>query len=59
MLSSQAVQHQPKEWVTLRPAARSSWLQHVARRWAAGVVGQPQATDAILRLLQRIEVQAR
>jgi ATP-dependent Clp protease ATP-binding subunit ClpA len=59
MLSSQAVQHQAKDWVTLRPTARSSWLEHVARRWAANVVGQPQATDAILRLLQRIEVQAR
>jgi len=59
MLSSQAVQHELKEWVTLRPTARSSWLEHVARRWTTHVVGQPQATEAILRLLQRIEVQAR
>ena len=58
MLSSQAAQRQPKEWVTLCPAARSSWLEHVAQRWTAQVVGQPQATDSILRLLQRIEVQA-
>ena len=58
MLSSQGVQCEPKEWVTLRPSARSSWLEHVARRWTACVVGQPQATDSILRLLQRIEVQA-
>ncbi len=59
MLSGQAVEHEPKEWVTLRPTARSSWLEHVARRWVSNVVGQPQATDTILRLLQRIEVQAR
>jgi ATP-dependent Clp protease ATP-binding subunit ClpA len=59
MLSGQAVEHEPKEWVTLRPTERSSWLEHVARRWVANVVGQPQATDTILRLLQRIEVQAR
>jgi ATP-dependent Clp protease ATP-binding subunit ClpA len=59
MQPSVGVQHEPKEWITLRPTARSSWLEHVARRWTASVVGQPQATDAILRLLQRIEVQAR
>jgi ATP-dependent Clp protease ATP-binding subunit ClpA len=59
MLSSQGFQHQSTEWVPLRPMARSSWLEHVAQRWAANVVGQPQATDAILRLLQRIEAQAR
>src|ERR1700687_2648890 len=59
MLNSQGFQHQSPEWVPLRPMARSSWLEHVAQRWAANVVGQPQATDAILRLLQRIEVQAR
>jgi ATP-dependent Clp protease ATP-binding subunit ClpB len=59
MLSSQAFQHQSNVWVPLRPMARSSWLEHVAERWAANVVGQPQATDAILRLLQRIEAQAR
>ena len=41
-----------------RPAARSAWLEHVAQRWAAQVVGQPQAADSILRLLQRIEAQA-
>jgi len=58
MLSSQGVQHEVKDWVTLRPTARSSWLEHVARRWTSQVVGQPQATEAILRLLQRIEVQA-
>lgn len=58
MLGSQGIQYEPKEWVTLRPSARSSWLEHVARRWIACVVGQPQATDSILRLLQRIEVQA-
>lgn len=59
MSTNTGTQHQPKEWVTLRPSARSSWLEHVARRWTAQVVGQPQAVDAILRLLQRIEVQAR
>jgi ATP-dependent Clp protease ATP-binding subunit ClpA len=58
MLSGQAVEHDHKEWVTLKPAERSAWLGHVARRWTANVVGQPQATDTILRLLQRIEVQA-
>jgi len=59
MATSVCVQHEPKEWITLRPTARSSWLEHVARRWTARVVGQPQATEAILRMLQRIEVQAR
>ena len=59
MQTSVGVQHEPKEWVTLRPRARSTWLEHVAKRWSARVVGQPQATDSILRLLQRIEVQAR
>ena len=58
MLSSHGVQFEPKGWVTLRPTVRSSWLEHVARRWTARVVGQSQATDSILRLLQRIEVQA-
>jgi len=57
-LSSQGLQQELKEWVTLRPAARSSWLEHVERRWASQVVGQSQATEAILRLLQRVEVQA-
>jgi ATP-dependent Clp protease ATP-binding subunit ClpA len=38
---------------------RSTWLEHVARKWTSGVIGQPQATDSILRLLQRIEAQAR
>ncbi len=59
MPTSAGLQRETKGWVTLRPSARSSWLEHVARRWTAKVVGQPQATDAILRLLQRIEVQAR
>ena len=59
MSTSIGLQPEPKEWITLRPTARSPWLEHVARRWATMVVGQPQATDAILRLLQRIEVQAR
>ena len=59
MLTSAGAQHEPREWVTLRPTSRSSWLEHVARRWSALVVGQAQAMDAILRLLQRIEVQAR
>ena len=59
MHTSIGVQHEPKEWITLRPTARSPWLEHVARRWTASVVGQPQATDSILRLLQRIEAQAR
>jgi len=58
MATCVGVQHEPREWVTLRPTARSSWLEHVARRWMASVVGQPQATEAVLRLLQRIEVQA-
>jgi ATP-dependent Clp protease ATP-binding subunit ClpA len=59
MLTSAGIQHETKEWITLRPTARSSWLEHVARRWTANVVGQPQATNSILRLLQRIEAQAR
>ncbi len=59
MQTSLGVQQEPKGWITLRPTARSTWLEHVARRWAANVVGQPQATDSLLRLLQRIEVQAR
>ncbi len=59
MPASVGLQHEPKDWVTLRPSARSSWLEHVARRWTTQVVGQPQATDAVLRLLQRLEVQAR
>jgi ATP-dependent Clp protease ATP-binding subunit ClpA len=59
MQTSVGVQHEPKEWTTLRPSARSSWLDHVVRRWTANVVGQPQATESIVRLLQRIEVQAR
>lgn len=59
MPTSVAVQQERKEWVTLRPRTRSSWLEHVARRWSSQVVGQPQATDSILRLLQRVEVQAR
>jgi len=58
MQTSVGVQHEPKEWITLRPTARSSWMEHVARRWTSSVVGQPQATDSILRLLQRIEAQA-
>jgi len=58
MQTSIGVQQEPKRWTTLRPIERSSWLEHVARRWAASVVGQPQATDSLLRLLQRIEVQA-
>ena len=58
MQTSVGVQHESKEWITLRPTARSPWLEHVARRWTANVVGQPQATDSILRLLQRIEAQA-
>lgn len=59
MQPSVGVQHEPKEWITLRPAARSAWLEHIGRRWTANVIGQPQATDSILRILQRIEVQAR
>lgn len=59
MQPSVGVQHESRGWIPLRSNARSSWLEHVARRWIASVVGQPQATDAILRLLQRIEVQAR
>jgi len=59
MFTSIGVQHEVKDWVTLHPQARSSWLEHVARRWSAQVVGQQQATESILRLLQRIEVQAR
>ena len=39
MATSVGVQHEPKEWITLRPSARSSWLEHVARRWTASVVG--------------------
>lgn len=58
MPTSAGLQQEAKGWVTLRPSARSSWLDHVARRWTAQVIGQPQATEAILRLLQRIEVQA-
>jgi ATP-dependent Clp protease ATP-binding subunit ClpA len=59
MQTSVGVQCESKGWITLRPSARSAWLEHVARRWTALVVGQPQATDSLLRLLQRIEVQAR
>ncbi len=59
MATSVGIQQETKEWVTLRTSARSSWLEHVARRWTSSVVGQPQATDSILRLLQRIEAQAR
>jgi ATP-dependent Clp protease ATP-binding subunit ClpA len=53
------LQQDMRDWVTLRPSARSSWLEQVAMRWTSQVVGQPQATESILRLLQRIEVQAR
>lgn len=53
------VQHEARGWTTLRPSVRSSWLEHVARRWTSIVVGQPQATESIVRLLQRIEAQAR
>jgi len=56
MSSSQSVQPERKNWVRLQPTERSAWLGHVARRWSAAVVGQPQATDVILRVLQRIEV---
>src|SRR5579872_3424610 len=59
MQPSLGVQQESKGWIILRPTARSSWLEHVARRWNASMVGQSQATDAILRLLQRVEVQAR
>jgi len=58
MQNGVSVEHERKCWVTLRPSNRSSWLEHVGRRWSSLVVGQPQATDSILRLLQRIEVQA-
>jgi ATP-dependent Clp protease ATP-binding subunit ClpA len=58
MDTSAGVEREYKGWVTLRPATRSAWLEHVARRWTANVVGQRQATDALLRLLQRVEVQA-
>ena len=59
METSVGTQHETKEWITLRPTARSAWLENVAKRWTSSVVGQPQATDSILRLLQRIEAQAR
>ena len=59
MQTSVGAQHEPREWITLRPTVRSSWLEHVARRWTANVVCQPQSTNSILRLLQRIEAQAR
>jgi len=59
MQTSAGIQQEPKGWITLQPRARSTWLEHVARRWTANVVGQPQATDSILRLLQRVEAQAR
>ena len=59
MQTSAGVQRESKEWITLRPEMRSTWLEHVARKWTSGVIGQPQATDSILRLLQRIEAQAR
>ncbi len=58
MSNGQGLQRESKDWITLRPTQRSSWLEHLARRWADGVVGQPQATEAVLRLLQRIEVGA-
>jgi ATP-dependent Clp protease ATP-binding subunit ClpA len=58
MSGSQAVQSERQAWVTLRPAERSAWLEHMARRWSAAVVGQPQSTEAILRVLQRVEVGA-
>src|SRR5579862_2155361 len=59
MPTSAAVQPESKGWVTLRPEKRSHWLEHVARRWSSEVVGQPHATETILRLLQRVEAQAR
>lgn len=59
MATNAGVQRQSKEWVRLRPERRSEWLEHVARKWSSSVIGQPQAADAILRLLQRIEAQAR
>lgn len=59
MRTTVSVQHERKGWITLQPNGRSAWLEHVARRWSERVVGQPAATDSILRLLQRIEVQAR
>jgi ATP-dependent Clp protease ATP-binding subunit ClpA len=59
MPTSAGLQHETKGWVTLRPSARSTWLDHVARGWTSQVVGQPQAAESILRLLQRVEVQAR
>jgi ATP-dependent Clp protease ATP-binding subunit ClpA len=59
MQTGAGIEHESREWVTLRPTARSPWLEHVARHWTSNVVGQPQATESILRLLQRIEAQAR
>jgi ATP-dependent Clp protease ATP-binding subunit ClpA len=58
MSNGQGLQRESKDWITLQPTQRSSWLEHVAHRWADCVVGQPQATECILRLLQRIEVGA-
>src|SRR5579862_6917446 len=59
MPTSACTEREPKRWITLHARGRSSWLEHVWRRWTSNVVGQPQATDSILRLLQRIEAQAR
>jgi ATP-dependent Clp protease ATP-binding subunit ClpA len=59
MQTGAGVERETKEWVTLRPEKRSAWLEHVAGRWTGYVVGQRQATEAILRLLQRIEAHAR
>ena len=57
MPTSVGVQKEPKGWITLRSAARSSWLEHVARRWTARVIGQPQATDSfLLGVLDRAEM---
>ncbi len=58
MQTSVSTQRETREWITLQPSNRSPWLEHVAARWCARVVGQTQATDSILRLLQRIEVHA-
>ncbi len=47
MQTGAGIEHESREWITLRATARSSWLEHVARRWTANVVGQPQATESI------------
>jgi len=58
MSPTQGTQPEQDSAVTLHPAQRSAWLDNVARRWKTQLVGQPQASEVILRLLQRVEVGA-